>query len=117
MTLPTDFLSALPKLSVASEDGPVYYLWVYDPDSDDVILEHNEDKHHADHVDHADLGRRVPHPERVHGYAYRIKGGWRITTEDHKPIKDPHVIYEVVRKLKREKHEPKPSQQQHRARR
>lgn len=73
----------------------MYYLWVFDPENDRVVLEHNYGKHRAEHVDHAELGRRVTHPDRVHGYAYKIVGGWRITTYEHGPVDDPHVKQKV----------------------
>lgn len=93
--IPKDFLTLLPKLSAAPEEGPVYYLWVYDPQEDKAIVEHNEDRHPAEHIDHRHLADRVPHPDRVHGFAYRIPGGWRITTQEHRPVEDPHVLRTV----------------------
>jgi hypothetical protein len=40
------------------------------------------------------------HPETIHGYAYRIHGGWRITDDEHRPVKDPHVVEKVVKALR-----------------
>src|SRR3954470_19228437 len=105
--LPSDFTSLLPRLSAAPEKGPVYFLWVFDPHEDKVILEHNEDRHPADAVDHGHLAERVPHPDRVHGFAYRIVGGWRITTDAHKPVDDVHIKELVRKSLENEKHERK----------
>lgn len=98
----SDFRDLFPKLAAEPDDGPIYYLWVYDPHEDKVHVEHNEDRHPADHVDHSHLGERVPHPDRVHGFAYRIRGGWRITTDDHRTVDDPHVLEAVRLKLKGE---------------
>jgi hypothetical protein len=97
MTLPKDFTDLLPsKLAEQHhEEGPVYYLWVFDPHEDKIILEHNYGKHRAEHVDHAKLAERVPHPDRVHGYAYKIVGGFRITDYEHRPVEDPHVLKKV----------------------
>ena len=95
--IPEDFRNLLPKLAAEPDPGPVYYLWVFDPHNDRVILAHNRDKKPADHADHVELAKQVPHPERVHGYAYRIRGGWRVTTWAHVSVDDPHVL-EVVRK-------------------
>lgn len=99
MSLPKDFIDLLPKEAAEHDGGPVYYLWVYDPHEDKVILEHNYGKHPAERVDHAELGRRVPHPDRIHGYAYKIIGGFRITNWEHSPVDDPHVLERVKEKL------------------
>jgi hypothetical protein len=95
--LPDDFVSLLPKLSGEPDLSPIYYLWVFDPVEDKVHVEHNEGRHRADHIDHGHLAERVSHPERLHGFAYRIKHGWRITNWEHRPVDDPHVV-ELVRK-------------------
>lgn len=95
-TFDPDFL-ALTKL--AAETGPTYWLWVFDPQEDKIILEHNEDRHPAHHITHKDLAELVPHPDRIHGYAYRIHGGWRITEDDHGAVDDPHVKHLVVQAL------------------
>lgn len=78
-------------LRVAKADGPFYYLWVFDPQEDKIIVEHNESRPPHEHIDHGHLAERVPHPARVHGYAYRIRGGWRISDDNHRPVDDPHV--------------------------
>lgn len=101
--VPEDFKALLPKLAADPDPGPVYYLWVFDPQNDEVHIEHNQDRKPADHVDHADLSRRVPHPDREQGYAYCIRGGWRVTTWEHRSVDDPHVL-ELVRKKLNEEH-------------
>jgi hypothetical protein len=101
--IPEDFIELLPKTAAEPEDGPIYFLWVFDPHNDKVIIEHNEGRHPANHVDHRDLAEKVPHPERIHGYAYRIKSGWRITDYEHKPVDDSHVfhlVHQGLNKLK-----------------
>lgn len=95
-TFDPDFV-ALTKL--AAETGPTYWLWVFDPQEDKIILEHNEDRHPARHITHRDLAEHVSHPDRIHGYAYRIHGGWRITEDDHGPVDDPHVKHLVSQAL------------------
>jgi hypothetical protein len=97
MSIPDDFKALFPKLATEPDTSPIYYLWVFDPVEDKVHVEHNEDRHRADHVDHGHLAEKVPHPERIHGYAYRINDGWRITDWEHRPVGDPHVK-ELVRK-------------------
>jgi hypothetical protein len=72
MSIPDDFKALFPKLATEPDTSPIYYLWVFDPE-------------------------KVPHPERIHGYAYRINDGWRITDWEHRPVGDPHVK-ELVRK-------------------
>lgn len=100
MEIPEDFIALLPKTGASSESGPIYWLWVHDPFNDEVTLEHNEDRHPAEHLDHSHLAERVPHPDRVHGFAYRIGNGWRITDNEHRPVSDPHVFRLVEKALK-----------------
>jgi hypothetical protein len=109
--IPEDFKALLPKLAAEPESGPLYWLWVFDPHEDKVHLEHNEDRHPADHIDHSHLASRTPHPDRVHGYAYRIKGGFRVTDWEHRPVDDPHVRQLVERALRGEKTKPKTGSQ------
>lgn len=102
--IPKSFTELLPKVAHGDEDlDPLYYLWVYDPDEDKAHVVHNEGRHRADYIDHEELGRKVVHPERVHGYAYPIGGGFRITDWDHRPVDDPHIAEVVRRVLKGER--------------
>lgn len=94
--IPKDFVDLLPRIDQEHSDEPLYWLWVYDPQEDKVHVEHNEDRHRAEHVDHGHLAEKVSHPGRVHGYAYRIRGGFRITDWEHRAVDDPH-IRELVR--------------------
>lgn len=91
--IPEEFKSLLPKQADERprRRDPYYYLWVFDPETSHVHLEHNANRHPKDAVDHADLAARVPHPDRVHGYAYPIRGGYRITDWDHREVKDPFI--------------------------
>lgn len=100
MELPAEFTDLFPKVSSEHADKPIYYLWVYDPLEDKVRVEHNEGKHRADKVDHGQLAESTPNPGRVHGYAYRIVGGFRITDWDHRPVADPHIKEAVADALK-----------------
>ncbi len=101
--IPEDFKALLPKMAAEPDEGPVYHLWIFDPHEDKVHVEHNQNRKPADHVDHADLSRRVPHPDRVQGYAYRIRGGWRVTTWDHRSVDDAHVLELIRAALNKEK--------------
>jgi hypothetical protein len=93
--LPHDFTNLFPKEAAESNHGPVYFLWCFDPFNDKVIIEHNDWRDNAQHIDHRDLAEKVPHPERVHGYAYRLKNGWRITDWEHRPVDDSHIFHLV----------------------
>lgn len=98
-----DLQTLLPPREAAKPDlRPLYYLWVHDPHEDRIHVEENESKHSAEHVDHGDLAKRVPHPDRTHGYAYRIRGGWRITDWEHRQVDDPHIVKKVKEALKGE---------------
>jgi hypothetical protein len=100
MSLPQDFLELYPKApKVSKMSGPIYWLWVFDPQSGKVIAEHNDGRHRAETIDHTKLAERVPHPERVHGYAYKIAGGYRITDWDGHPVKDKYVLKQVAKAL------------------
>lgn len=88
-------------------DGPVYVLWVFDPMTDQVIIDHNKGRNRALTKTHADIAPEVIHPSRLNGYAYRIRGGWRLTSDDHKEVSDPHVVRRVDQALKK-KFPPKP---------
>lgn len=96
--IPEDFKRLLPEREAAEPSSePEYYLWVFDPDTAKVHVEHNTDRHPARRIDHSDLAEKVSHPERIHGYAYRLRHGqgFRITDWDHKEIKDPYVKRQV----------------------
>ena len=102
MSVPKEFTDLFPKVSADEAKEPLYYLWVYDPREDKIHVEHNEGRHRAEHTDHGELGRRVADPERVHGYAYPIGGGFRITSWDHGSVDDPHIKEAVRKALKGE---------------
>lgn len=103
-------LKALLKQADAEDrdDRPIYYLWVFDPATNTVHMDHNQDKHPAYHVLHRDLEdqHHIHHPEKIRGYAYSIKGGWRITDDSHSEVKDPFIVDQVMRKLRGEHPEP-----------
>lgn len=105
MTIPNDFLSLLPPLtketSEEAKTGFEYALWVFDPQTSKVHVESNATHDHADRRDHSHLADDVPHPDRVHGYAYLLRHGrgFRITDWDHRPLKDPYVFKQVKNAL------------------
>lgn len=108
MTIAPDFKDLLPKASDREEeddDRPIYYLWTWDPEEDKIHMDHNEDRQYADYLTHETLAPSVHHPDKVHGYAYSIKGGWRITDDSHKEV-DKHISHLVWKAL--EKLHPEP---------
>jgi hypothetical protein len=94
-----DFKALLPKTGL-DYDGPVYHFWVFHPEDDSVSIHHNRGKHPAEHVTHGQLRKVHHHPETIHGYAYKIHGGWRITDDEHRPVNDPHVVEKVIKALR-----------------
>jgi hypothetical protein len=99
MSIPDDFLELLPQVGLGY-DGPVYHLWAFDPVTAKVTIEDNESRHPAEGITHEDMRQSVYHPNAVFGYAYRIKGGWRITDEEHRPVTDPYIVNQVLRALR-----------------
>lgn len=110
-SIPEDLAQFLPtrqKRSAAEKDDrPIYYLWKFDPVEAKVHITHNENRHPAEHVTHHSWATHLTHPDTIHGYAYSIKGGWRITDDDHNEVKDPFVVRRVLAALK-EEHPPAP---------
>lgn len=86
---------------------PLYYRWTYDPDAQDVELVHNDEKRRSEAEYHLEVGQRHG-PHHQHGYAYRIKGGWRITDWEHKPEKDPNVKQRVIEAIRNREGTPLP---------
>lgn len=99
-----EFASLLPR--VARSDRPVYVLWVFNPDTDTALIEDPSGKPRAEQRYHEELAKQVPHPDRVHGYAYSIRDGWRITDWEHRPLDDAHIKRVVRRTLDREQVKP-----------
>src|SRR3954471_18860471 len=97
--IPEEFAELLPR--VAKAGGPLYHLWVYDPSNDTVLIETPEKKPRSEQRYHEELSEDVPHPSWIHGYAYQIRNGWRITDWEHHPLGDVHVKRVVRRTLDR----------------
>lgn len=83
----------------SDKNKTLYYIWVFDPEDGEAHV-HKTDGNVLDHPSHADLARKHPHPERVHGYAHRIVNGWRIFDWTFKPVKDRYVFKKVHAALK-----------------
>lgn len=72
----------------------LYYVWVFDPQSGEVeLIDPDEDP--LGIPSHDQLRQKYPHPETLHGYAYRIINGWRITDWEHKQVEDQYVLRQV----------------------
>ncbi len=87
--------------NLSSTTAPLYYRWVYSP-TKGVTLGSNQDDHPALVPYHQGLGGQADGQSLLHGYAYRIGNGWRLTMYDHKAVEDPFVVNQVVRTLNNE---------------
>ena len=90
------------------EDDPDYnleFLWVYEPPEGQGeagkihLLNANDDPVELPYATHDDFATDVTHPDRQEGYAYSIRGGWRITTADNKKVDDPQVVKMLLAEL------------------
>lgn len=77
---------------------PLYKRWVFSPATGKVELADNTGNP-LDVRYHGDLASRINEPDLVHGYAYRLGDGWRLTDWDSKPLSDPFVVAQVMRTL------------------
>lgn len=78
--------------------SPLYTRWVFSPTTGDVDLSDNS----GDPLSvkyHSDLARERNEANLVHGYAYRIGNGWRLTDWENKPLSDHYTIASVMRSL------------------
>lgn len=80
---------------------PPYYLFAYSPTSGEVAVGHTLEAQPAEVPTHDDLASQLNEPGLIHGYAYRIDNGWRVTDVDHRPIADPHAKVRVPEELSR----------------
>ena len=79
--------------------APLYYRWVFSPESGEVELSHNQEGHPAEIPYHEQLADKINRANVVNGYAYRIGNGWRLSDDEHKPVEDPYVVSQVMRAL------------------
>lgn len=105
--VPEDFKSLLPKQATPEKDDRDDYLWVYDPETTHVHLEKEKGDHPAHFPLHEEMATHVTHPERQQGYAWAIKGGWRIEDEFSKRVEDPFLL-KRIREALRGKHSAPP---------
>lgn len=83
-----DFLELLhPK---DKDTRPFQYLWVFDPATNKAHIEPGSNNNVAEFPIHQDMAEDISHPDRQHGYAVRIKNGWRIFDEEMEEV-DPFV--------------------------
>ena len=81
MNLPEDFKNLLPPKE-AKDKRPHMYLWVFDPETNHVHVEDGKSDHPANFPLHGTMAEHVTHPDRVDGYAFAIKNGWRIVDDE-----------------------------------
>lgn len=85
--------------SVAMGTPPMYYRWVFSPNTAEVDVSYNDEAHPTEVNTHGDLARARGEANLVHGYATRIGGGWRLTDWEHRPVSDPFIVAHVVNRL------------------
>jgi len=78
---------------------PLYHRWVYSPRTDKVTMSDNKETHPARVRTHGDLAKEIDDSNAIHGYAFRIGGGYRILGYDHKPLTDPFIKRRVEKEL------------------
>lgn len=107
-----DFKQLIPHIS-AEEQGDREYLWVYEPPEHEgkegkIHLANARTEHPADFPTHEDIATHVHHPDRRDGYAYEIKGGWRLTDSHHKSIRDDPYLEKLILAALRQEDPPQP---------
>lgn len=99
-SIPDDIKRLLdPGRSIDPDSGPISYLWVYDPVNNIVHVAHNEGRHPAYRITHKDHHPEITHDSSMRGFAFKIKGGWRIVDRASKEIDDPYIVKKVVEAL------------------
>ena len=106
--IPEDIKRLLdPGKNTDPDPGPIQWLWVYDPVENVVHITHNEGRHPAYRITHKDHHPEITHESALRGFAFKIKGGWRIVDRASKEIDDPYITRLVVEKLEgKPDHEP-----------
>jgi hypothetical protein len=95
--IPEDFKDILyPK--TAADKRPLQHLFVFDPETTQVHLDHAKGN---DFPIHEHLAEHVTHPDRVEGYAIAVKNGWRILDAEMREV-DPFVKEQVKKALRGE---------------
>jgi hypothetical protein len=108
MPIHPDLKELLPKRRLYDRDSlePDHYLWTYDPSDAKVYVGHDRGRHPAHYLTHETLAPNVKHEGAIHGYAYPIEGGFRVTDWDHDEVKDPFVVKRIVGALRNENPSP-----------
>lgn len=106
MTFPPEIQrEAREIVGLTKPDDPLYYTWVFDPVKAEVHISEDHDRPLRHQRDHGELAEKVNHhPDRVHGVAYRIRRGWRISDWEHKPV-DEFIAHKVVAAIKAKERE------------
>jgi hypothetical protein len=95
-----DLMVKEPTSGPIPDGRPIYLLWVYDARTDRLYIDHNENKHPAHHVTHDELAPHANQTRCVRGFAYSIKGGWRITDDEHDQVEDRNAVGAVLAALR-----------------
>lgn len=92
--------------------APLYWRFCFKPSDGSVLLSHNQETHPTEVKTHGSLALEANEPGLVHGYAYRIHGGWRLHDYEHRPLTDPFIKAQVAKALARTRGEaPSPVEQ------
>lgn len=84
-----------------TQPSVIYYRWVYSPSTGDVTLAHNHEGHPANIRFHDELNEDRPEADQINGYAYKLDGGWKLTDEEHKPVRDPHMLKVITEEIEK----------------
>lgn len=88
-------------LGATKPGQPLYYSWVFDPDDGIVHISDDADRPRRHKKHHDELAEKTNHhPDRVHGYAYRLRVGWRVTDVAHHPVTDSFVKRAVAKAIR-----------------
>jgi hypothetical protein len=98
--IPTDVKKLFdPSQNHEPDPGPLQYLWLYSPVDNVVHIAHNEGRHPAYRITHKDHHPEITHESSLRGFAFKIKGGWRIVDRASKELDDPYIVKMVMSKL------------------
>ena len=84
--------------------SPVYWRWVFSPSDGQVRLSHNDEGHPANVRTHADLASEANEHGCVHGYAFRVHGGYRVLDYSHNTFVDPFIRARVKEAIQHAEH-------------
>lgn len=102
MKIPDDIRNLFQSKTAAPKSKKVlYYLWTYGANTGKVLLDTDDSRPRKDHRYHEHMGEDHEDTDLIHGYAYRIKDGWRITDIEHNSLDDGHIKLEIIRAIRK----------------